>query len=788
MDFRRVADAALASLESLLLEWLPGGHREGHEFKALNPTRADSREGSFSINLNSGAWADFATGDKGGDAISLYAYLQGVEQLAAAKYLAEKLNIRGADSADTPGGTRTDAPSKSSAGGESDAPAGAPGLRVVSRTDWEPIVPAPAGAGELPKAHIKRRFPEAVWEYRGRAGELLGAVYRFKASDGGKEVLPCVWARNKLTGAQEWRWLAFPDPRPLYGLDRLGAGTVLVVEGEKCAHAARSVLPSSWSVVTWPGGSRAVGKADWRPLQGRKVVIWPDCDAQKGKDGEILPEGKQPGIRAAEEVACALRALECQVRIVAIPAPGAKPAGWDVADAIAEGWNAAQVREFIVGNLREPAGSDEPEPNAQAAPDDEWKRDLARDGNGRLLAGVPNAFLMLTNRPEWRGVLAFDEFAQRPIKRMPPPFARGVAGDWDSMDDSFTSFWLATRAGMPKMSSAQAAEAAEMAARDAPFDPVRSFLEELAWDQRERVDHWLVDYFGAPDNVYTRLAGRMWLVGMVKRAFEPGCKFDYMPILEGPQGRGKSTALAILAGEQHFGNTDFVMGDKDSMAVMQGKWLYEIAELDSFNKADTTRVKSFVTRQLDEFRPAYGRRILKIPRRVVLVGTTNQYEYFKDSTGNRRFWPIKVIEQINLDGLREQRAQLLAEAVALYRAGARCYPTREEQEEHFTPEQDAREIADAWEEGIHRYLERPHEIEGVPQRVSGFDVLNKGLGIDAGKITKEMTTRVGILMRRLGWNKRERRGEHPRYVYERPKKSAHDTELPQAEGGGAVPF
>ncbi|MCC7041097.1 MAG: hypothetical protein IT516_12385 [Burkholderiales bacterium] len=785
IDFQLVAAAALAALESLLAEWLPTGRREGHEYKALNPTRADSREGSFSINLNSGAWADFATDDKGGDPISLYAYLQGITQGEAARRLAERLGIADTSRAQR---LRIDVPAAAPSGAEPTDTAGGAGPRLVSRTEWVPVMPIPASAGEIPKAHIKRGKPECFWEYRNGAGELLGIVYRFKTSAGGKEILPCVWARHLRSGAQEWRWLAFPDPRPLYGLDKLaGDGPVLVVEGEKCVDAARGVVPSSWSVVTWPSGARAVHKADWTPLRGRKIVVWPDCDAQCDKSGAMLPDAKQPGIRAAEEVAAILGKLACQVRVVRIPAPGAKPEGWDVADAIADGWTAAHVRQFIAANLREPARADGSIPLDQAAPlDAEWRKDLAYDDRGRLLAGVPNAFLVLTNRAEWAGVLAFDEFAQRPIKRFPPPYTRGVAGDWEAMDDSMTMMWLAQRAGMPKMSTAAAAEAAEMAARVASFDPVRAEFEALRWDGIDRLDHWLIDYFGAPDTPYVRMVGRMWLTGIAKRVFEPGCKFDYMPILEGPQGRGKSSALAILAGEAHFGNTVFVMGDKDSMAVIQGKLIYEIAELDSFNKADATRVKAFVTNQIDEFRPPYGRRVVRMPRRVVLVGTTNQYEYFKDNTGNRRFWPIKVIEQINLDGLAAARAQLLAEAVVRYRAGERCYPTREEQEEHFTPEQDAREIGDAWEDAIYRWLNTPHDIDGLPQAVSAYDVLVKALHVDAGKITKEMTIRVGFAMRKLGWHRMERRGQNPRYVYERPKKSAHDTATPDDIAG--VPF
>ena len=770
VEFRRIADAALRSLESLCMEWLPGGHRDGHEYKALNPKRADSRIGSFSINLNTGAWADFATDDKGGDAISLFAYLFDTRPIEAAREIAKMLGIE-ADAGDR----------------ESAAPSPLSGDAAGRRSSWEPVVPVPAEAGAPPKAHIKRGKPEASWEYRTTAGELIGVVYRFRTSAGGKEVLPCVFATNRDTGQREWRWLAFPEPRPLYGLDRLKpVGTVLVVEGEKCADAARAMLPVEISVVTWPGGCKAVEKADWTPLAGRVVILWPDCDAQRAKDSDdLLPEDRQPGMRAAERIAEILTAQGANVRIVAIPAPGAKPAGWDVADAIAEGWSTEQVRSFVRSNLRPPRCAAGPSTADPAAPPDDWKRRLARSGSGAIIANVGNAYLNLVHRPEWRNVLAFDEFAQRPVKLSPPPFERGVAGEWEGMDDSFTSFWLSTSAGMAKISTAMAAEAAEMAARAASFDPLRRYLEELTWDRQARLDDWLSDYFGAPKTAYTILVGRMWLLGMAKRAFEPGCKFDYMPILEGPQGRGKSSALEILA-HPWFGNTDFVMGDKDSMAVMQGKWLYEIAELDSFNKADTTRVKSFVSRQIDEFRPAYGRRVMRLPRRVVLVGTTNQFEYFKDSSGNRRFWPIKCVDQIDLDGLRAARDQLLAEAVVRWRDGERSYPTRDEQEQIIAPEQESREIADAWDEGVHRYLNEPG-VDGIIRRVSGFDILVKGLKIDPGKITKEMTTRIGIVMRKLGWLKREHRGEHPRYVYERPEKPAHETGAPQA-GDDDVPF
>lgn len=148
---------------------------------------------------------------------------------------------------------------------------------------WVPILPVPDDAGEPPRAHIKRGFPEHVWCYRDQDGKALGYVYRFKTSTGGKETLPLVYARNDKTGAREWRWMAFPEPRPLYGLDRLAAkpnATVLLVEGEKCADAGDVALPE-FAVVSWPGGCQAVKKADWTPLAGRKVIAWPDADAKR---------------------------------------------------------------------------------------------------------------------------------------------------------------------------------------------------------------------------------------------------------------------------------------------------------------------------------------------------------------------------------------------------------------------------------------------------------------------------------------------------------------------------
>lgn len=272
--FKDVAAAALAQAGMLVPSWLPEGRREGPEWGALNPNRADNQRGSFKVNLQTGRWSDFASdGVAGGDLISLYAYLQAMEQGEACKELAQRMGI-----------TITPRDDARASGASGAAPAKQP-----RKSDWSPVVPVPAGIVSAPGRHFHRGEPEMRWAYCNAAGELLGYVYRFRTSDGGKEVLPLVFAQHGVTGERKWHWMQWSEPRPLYWPqfgrkpvvparpDKL----VLVVEGEKCADAAYLALAERADVCTWSGGSKAVDKADWSDLAGRKVFIWPDCDAKR---------------------------------------------------------------------------------------------------------------------------------------------------------------------------------------------------------------------------------------------------------------------------------------------------------------------------------------------------------------------------------------------------------------------------------------------------------------------------------------------------------------------------
>lgn len=786
IDFKAVAAAALTSLDTLLGEWLPGGRRDGHEYKALNPTRADRKEGSFSINLNTGAWGDFADGEdaKGGDAISLYAYINGVTQLEAAKEISERLGLTVPDSNSAPRKAPKQ-PSKPVEIQEVEKP----------RSDWSPIIPVPDDAPAPPVAHMRRGRPDMSWTYRTIDGGLVGYIWRCKTSDGGKEILPLTYCKHSVTGAYEWRWLSFPDPRPLYVPGEWREGiTKLVVEGEKCADVAHEQL-ADYDAVAWPGGGNAVDKADWsRFKEGDKVLLWPDCDAQRVKLSKeekeagvlpeskpILPEEKQPGIKAMEKVAQKLIAQGCKVRIVAIPAPGEKPDGWDIADAVQkDDQSAEEVEAFIKANQRAPGARVEKSiSTATGADAKDWSDHLFWK-DGRLRECRENVYMILQHHPDWKGVLWRDEFSNRIVLRRDSPIGKKAGEEWLEEDDFKLGLWIAKTQGLFLKANSMLAEAIRAESDESKFHPVRDYLEELVWDKTPRLGDWLSDFIGVTKTEYTALVGRYFLIGMVSRVMKPGEKMDSALILEGLQGAGKSTVAKILAGgDQWFSDTVFVMGDKDSFQALRGRWVYELAELDAFGKAESTRAKAFISSSTDSYRAPYDRTFKDHPRQCVFIGTTNQYEYFKDSSGNRRYWPVKSDGEVNLDGLRGARDQLFAEALELYRMGKKnggaWFPTPEEQTRLFTPEQEERELADPWMTAISQWLSSHTQSE-----VSSLEILTSALKVELSKIdgARQMTTRVGICMRKLGWGKDRKTTGTREYVYTRPKKEGSDEPVP----------
>lgn len=732
LDFKLIAASALAGADSLVPLWLPDGKRSNYEWSALNPTRGDSKAGSFSVNLNTGVWADFATGDKGGDLVSLYAYLHGLSQGDAARALADQLRVSIEPNLQ---------------------PAPAPQTEK-RRTPWVASRTVPAGAPPPFVAHSVRGKPEMRWEYK-RDGQTLGWIYRFKTSDGGKEVLPLVWATNTESGAQEWRWLAMAEPRPLYlpGGDLHENVPVLIVEGEKCADAAfaDAAVAAAYQVVSWPGGSKAVGKVDWSWLAARRVVVWPDCDAQADKEGVILPEARQPGTQAAEYIAAALAGHGCEVRVVAIPAPGEKPGGWDVVDAIAEGITGEALLAMI-RTQRAPAGSTQkPAQHADRrtvfAPQTDWR--------GQLIMGKDaprdcreNVIYILRDHPEWAGALAIDTFAKKIVCKQATPLGQQPGDEWTPDADPAMGLWLSEQAGFSVRSLETISQAVRHVALIQQTHPVREYFDALEWDQRSRCDRWVVDYMSCEDVPYSRMVGMFFLINMVRRIYEPGCVMRSVPVFEGAQNKGKSRALWTLT-HPWYSDTMMRVGDKDSYQMLQGVMLYEVSELDSFSRTEASTVKAFISSTEDNFRAPYERAPAKHKRQTAFAGTTNAAEYLKDWTGNTRFWPLAVGDRIDLDGLARERDQLWAEAVHLYRSGERAYPTPEQERTIFKAEQDQRVIVHPWQEMVSEY------VSAISGTVTTRGVMKDALKIDLSRINPQGSEaqRVGQILHGLGYHK-----------------------------------
>lgn len=774
IDFRAIAAAALASADSLVRDWLPDGKRSGAEWQALNPTRSDGQSGSFSVNLHTGMWADFATDDAGGDLVSLYAYLNRADQRWAARALADRLGIEG----------HTETKS-------APAPAGKEGKRPTS---WVAMASVPDDAPEPPVAHPVRGKPTMRWQYR-RDGKTLGWVYRFRTSTGGKEVLPLVWATDTQTGLQDWRWLAMAAPRPLYlprgtlqpeascdGLTPNQQLPVLIVEGEKCADAANAdaLVAQHYDVVSWPGGSKAVGKVDWTWLAGRRVVIWPDCDAQADKEHHLLPADKQPGTVAAETIARTLAGLGCEVRIVVIPAPGEKPGGWDVADAIAEGVTGEALLAMI-RKQRPPAnGTPEPAPAQPVLRQDDVRN---ADWRGQMIWGKDaprdcreNVIYVLRDHPDWAGALAIDTFASRIVCVRDTPLGHKPGDEWRPDDESALALWISEQAGFAVRSLDTVAQSVRHVALLRKMHPVRDYFGALHWDGQARVRRWTVDFMGCADNEYSRLVGFFFLLNIVRRIYEPGCVMRSVPVFEGPQNKGKSRALWTLA-NPWYADTMMRIGDKDAYQLLQGVMIYEISELDSFSRAEAASVKAFISSTEDRFRAPYERSPATHPRQTAFAGTTNAAEYLKDWTGNTRFNPLAIGERIDLDGLAGARDQLWAEAVVLYRLGERAYPTREQDRLLFKPEQDKRMIVHPWQEIVADY------VDLIERPVSTREIMRDALKIDLSRINPQGSEaqRVGQILNGMGYTKAQTTVTGRReWVWERPK---------AVQGGGdGVPF
>ena len=300
------------------------------------------------------------------------------------------------------------------------------------------------------------------------------------------------------------------------------------------------------------------------------------------------------------------------------------------------------------------------------------------------------------------------------------------------------------------------------AARQNAFHPVAEYLAGLRWDGVPRIGRWLATYGSADDTTYARAVGELILVAAVRRVRRPGVKFDEMLVLESPQGTNKSTALKVLAVRDDWFTDDLPLNAEAKRVIeaLSGKWIVEAGELKGMRQGGANHLKGLLSRTHDKARMAYDRLEREVPRQCLIVGTTNDSRYLRDLTGNRRFWPVAVTG-FDLDALRRDRDQLWAEAAVREAEGAaiRLDPALWGD---AAAEQDARRVEDPFYESLHSAL--GEEMAGKLRATDAWRIV----GRVAGMRTQDDMERLGDAMRRLGFDRKQRRfGGNPEHCYVR---------------------
>ena len=330
-------------------------------------------------------------------------------------------------------------------------------------------------------------------------------------------------------------------------------------------------------------------------------------------------------------------------------------------------------------------------------PDDpgpeEWKSKLKITEKGAIAQTIENVVTILRHDPAVSGALALNEMDHNIVVRKSLPWRKITgASQWVDADDAALRFYLERTYGVA--SKDKIFDAVNVVAGENKFHPVREYLEGCSWDGVPRVETLLIDYLGAEDNAYTRAVTRKALAAAVARIYRPGCKFDYMLTIRGRQGLGKSAIIAKLGGEW-FSDTFSTMQGKEAYEQVMGVWLMEVGELAGMRKAEAETIKLYISKQTDRFRPAYGRRLQEFPRQCIFIGTTNETQFLRDTTGNRRFWVVDTPNTPARDMWEELTSETVrliwAEAVEIYRKGEELYLSRE-------LEKVAREVQEAYEE------------------------------------------------------------------------------------------
>lgn len=345
--------------------------------------------------------------------------------------------------------------------------------------------------------------------------------------------------------------------------------------------------------------------------------------------------------------------------------------------------------------------------------DKDWETRLELNNKtGECEPTVNNALLILLHDPALKGAFGYDLFAEKPRLCADVPWRprgsvhadTGRGTEWTDQDEAGLRWYLQLR--WKFKSEQDLRNALELALRANGFHPVQDYLKSLTWDGVPRLETLFVDYLGAEDTHLTRTITRKWFCAGVARVMHPGCKFDNCLVLCGPQNLGKSSFADVMS-RGWFQDSLVDMNGKDGYEALHGSWIIELAELASTKRSDVETVKTFLSKREDTYRPAYSRRAATFPRQCVFFGTTNEAEWLKDRTGNRRFWPIAVTKRMDRDALEKVADQIWAEAKVYWEKGETLWLDTPELEAELKEAQGGSMVQDEMEGLLVEYLDTP---------------------------------------------------------------------------------
>lgn len=595
--------------------------------------------------------------------------------------------------------------------------------------------------GGAPAAPAAPKQIIAEYNYLDEKSKLLYQVVRYEPKDFRQR-------KPDATAQGGWMWKLGNTRKILYRLpeilkEKIG---VAVVEGEKDVLALVE--------IGIPATCNAGGAGKWRRSYSESL---------RGKNVYIIADRDGPGRRHAEDVASQLFGLASSIRVLEPPFPHKDTSDWiekgkadrtaiiSTIKATPEWTPAAPPLDSVITHGLQ--GGD-----AVAAQEHthEWPTGLMNGEKGpRAISG--NILYALRAHPSLKGLVVHDTFTTRTTVSRQTPWGTPQGTQWSDKDDNLLAEFLQhedIRIGPDAASSA-----ATTISHEQQIDSLQDYLTELKWDGTPRLGY-VSNLLGSPGDLSAVLISK-WIISAVARAMRPGCQVDHVLVLEGSQGIRKSTALRTLFDPIQRGwfRDDLPpLNSKDAQQFLEGTWCVEIAELDAVNsrRAELEHVKAFLSRRVDSYRPPYGRRVQDFPRRVIFAGSTNDAHYLKDTTGNRRWWPIACDNPIDIDKLAAGCDQMWAEAVQRFRAGEEWWlDTNLPANEDLAREQESRRNIDPWEPIVVDYLSKRLHCT--------MDDILHHLNVPMARRGQIESNRVQRILSMMGWCRKNLRDGNRRW-------------------------